>query len=279
VVARKARGRGTTKPVSTGKAVLDAAVRRLVEALHPERIYLFGSRARGDTHQDSDYDFLVVVPDESAAQRRALEGLAREALSGLAASKDVLVYTVGQFERNRPVVASMSATVEREGRLLYGPPPAPMEVLNPMEAAERRAALARTWLARASEDLEMARLATRAERPLLASAVYHCQQAFEKALKGFLAWHDQPLRKTHELQELVGLCAEIDPDFERLLEPAGVVSPYAFKFRYPSVDSEGVLLLEPSEPSRGETERGLALAEEAVQFVLGRLPQVSHPGS
>jgi predicted nucleotidyltransferase len=185
VVARKVRGRGATKRASTkGKGALDAAVRRLVKALHPERIYLFGSRARGDAHQDSDYDFLLVVPDEAAAQRRALEERAREALSGLAASKDVLVYTVGQFERNRPVVASVSATVEREGRLLYGPPPATMEVLKPMEAAERRAALARTWLARASEDLAMARLATRAERPLLASAVYHCQRAFEKALKG-----------------------------------------------------------------------------------------------
>jgi hypothetical protein len=81
------------------------------------------------------------------------------------------------------------------------------------------------------------------------------------------------------LKALVALCARVDPDFRRLLEPAGVVSPYAFKFRYPSVDSEGVPLLEPSEPSRGETERALALAEEAVQFVVGRLPQVSHPSS
>lgn len=253
------------------------AVHRLVEALHPERIYLFGSRARGDARQDSDYDFLVVVPDDVAGDRRALEQRARQALGGLDVAKDLLIYTVAQFERNRPVAASMSATVEREGRLLYGSPPPPMEVLNPMEAAERRAALARTWLARASEDLAMARLATGAERPLLASAVYHCQQAFEKSLKGFLAWQDQPLRKTHELEALVALCARIDPNFDRLIEPASIVSPYAFKFRYPSVDSEGLPLPEPSEPSREETDRALALAEEAVQLVLARLPDDARP--
>jgi HEPN domain-containing protein/predicted nucleotidyltransferase len=277
VVARRARGRAPGRLATAYEATLAEAVRRLVEAIQPERISLFGSRARGDAHQDSDYDFLVVVSDDAASDRRAVERRARQALSGLDLAKDLLIYTAAQFERNRPVAGSMSATVEREGRLLYGSPPAPMEVLNPTEAAERRAALARTWLAKASEDLAMARLATRAERPLLASAVYHCQQAFERALKGFLAWHDQPLRKTHELEELVQLCAQIDPDFRRLAGPARVVSPYVFRFRYPSLDSEGLPLPEPSEPSRDETARALALAEEAVQLVLARLPDATHP--
>jgi HEPN domain-containing protein/predicted nucleotidyltransferase len=277
VVARRARDRRPSGLAAADQATLAEAVRRLVYALHPERIYLFGSRARGDSGAESDYDFMVVVPDEAAADRRGLERAAYDALGELGVSKDVLIYTVGQFERNRPVAASMSATVERDGRLLYGLPPSPMEVLNPMEAAERRAVLARTWLASASEDLETARVTARPETALLSSAVYHCQQAFEKALKGFLAWHDQPLRKTHELKELVGLCAGIDPDFERLTEPAAVVSPYVFKFRYPSLDSEGVPIPKPSEPSREEAERALALADEAVRFVLSRLPEAARP--
>lgn len=36
-------------------------VRRLVTALKPERIYLFGSRARGEAGADSDRDLLVPV--------------------------------------------------------------------------------------------------------------------------------------------------------------------------------------------------------------------------
>lgn len=45
-------------------------VRRLVAAYQPERIYLFGSVARGDNGPDSDYDLLVIVPDEASPERR-----------------------------------------------------------------------------------------------------------------------------------------------------------------------------------------------------------------
>ena len=41
--------------------ILDEITRRLVETYRPERIYLFGSRARGTAGADSDYDLLVVV--------------------------------------------------------------------------------------------------------------------------------------------------------------------------------------------------------------------------
>lgn len=40
-------------------------VRRLADAYHPLQIYLFGSKARGPAGPDSDYDILVVVPDDA----------------------------------------------------------------------------------------------------------------------------------------------------------------------------------------------------------------------
>jgi len=49
---------------------LDVVVQRLVEAYQPERIYLFGSVARGDGHADSDYDLLIVVPNDAQPERR-----------------------------------------------------------------------------------------------------------------------------------------------------------------------------------------------------------------
>jgi predicted nucleotidyltransferase len=42
-------------------AVLAEIVRRLVAGFQPERIYLFGSHARGDAGPDSDYDLLMVL--------------------------------------------------------------------------------------------------------------------------------------------------------------------------------------------------------------------------
>ena len=54
-------------------------VRRLVEAYQPERIYLFGSKARDQANQDSDYDIMVVIPDSAPApQSFSVRGSSRD---------------------------------------------------------------------------------------------------------------------------------------------------------------------------------------------------------
>lgn len=99
--------------------VLAEGVRRLAEAYQPERIYLFGSKARGDAGPDSDYDLLVVVPDDAPPERRRSR-LAYEVLWETGTSADVLVWEKTSFERRLHVVASLPATVMREGKLVYG---------------------------------------------------------------------------------------------------------------------------------------------------------------
>jgi uncharacterized protein len=98
---------------------LAEVVRRLVEAYRPERIYLFGSKARGEAGPDSDYDLMVVVPDNAPAERRRSR-LAYEVLRGTGAAADVLVCTRSYFEPRRSLKASLPGTVLREGRLLHG---------------------------------------------------------------------------------------------------------------------------------------------------------------
>lgn len=99
-------------------AALEEIVDRLVRALAPERVYLFGSRARGDAKADSDFDFLIVVAD-SDLPGHARDRLALRALRGLGVPVDVIVLTRAELDRKRGVVCSLPATVEREGRLLY----------------------------------------------------------------------------------------------------------------------------------------------------------------
>lgn len=100
------------------RALLTEMVRRLVAELQPERIYLFGSRARGDARPDSDYDLLIVVPaSDLLPHRRDL--VAFRALCGVGAAKDVIVLTHDEFEARRPVPSSLPSTVLREGKLLY----------------------------------------------------------------------------------------------------------------------------------------------------------------
>lgn len=99
--------------------ILTEVVRRLVEAYQPERIYLFGSVARGDAGPDSDYDIMVVAPD-GASPGRLRSRLAYKALRGTGVAADVVVWGKSGFDRRARVVSSLPAAVCREGRLLYG---------------------------------------------------------------------------------------------------------------------------------------------------------------
>lgn len=98
---------------------LTEIVRRLKDAFQPERIYLFGSKARGDTGPDSDYDLLIVVPDEASPERKRSR-LAYQALRGTCTAADVLVWTKEAFDSRLHLPASLPAIVVREGKLLYG---------------------------------------------------------------------------------------------------------------------------------------------------------------
>jgi len=97
---------------------LAEVVRRLVAAYEPLRIYLFGSVARGEAGPDSDYDLMLIVSDDAPPERRRSR-LAYEALRGTGIAADVLVSTRSRFERRTHVVASLPATVLREGKLLH----------------------------------------------------------------------------------------------------------------------------------------------------------------
>jgi len=97
---------------------LACILERLIDAYQPERIYLFGSKARGDAGPDSDFDLLVVVPDTAPDELRGSR-LAYERLWGTGTAADVLVWTQGRFDSRLHLRASLPATILREGKLLY----------------------------------------------------------------------------------------------------------------------------------------------------------------
>ncbi len=99
-------------------SVLAEIVHRLVDAYQPRRVYLFGSKARGDAGPDSDYDLLIVVADDAPADRRR-SWLGYERLWGTPAATDVVVCTQDYFDSRQSVVNSIPAAVRQEGKLLY----------------------------------------------------------------------------------------------------------------------------------------------------------------
>ncbi len=107
-----------TRPI-TRDAAISEITRRLIDVCQPLRIYLFGSVARGDDGPDSDLDFLVVVPDNAPDDIFHTGKLVR-ALWGIPCAADVIPWRQTDFDgRATFVVASLPATVIREGRLLY----------------------------------------------------------------------------------------------------------------------------------------------------------------
>jgi len=99
--------------------VLDEIVQRLVKAYEPERVYLFGSKARGEEGPDSDYDLMVVVPDHAPPERQRSR-LAYQVLRGTGIAADVLVWTRQAFDERLHLKASLPYAIVSEGRLLYG---------------------------------------------------------------------------------------------------------------------------------------------------------------
>ena len=100
-------------------ALLDAITQRLVAALQPEQIILFGSYAYGEPNADSDIDLLVIVSQsDEPGYRRAR--VAYKALRGLGIPKDILVMTRAEVERKMNVASSLVCEALRQGKVLYG---------------------------------------------------------------------------------------------------------------------------------------------------------------
>ncbi len=95
--------------------VLEEMTGRIVARFAPRMIVLFGSRARGNYSEDSDYDFVVVV-DECQDRRRAAVEI-RSELADIMAGKDIVVVTPSEIEA--PAKPTILREALRDGQVVY----------------------------------------------------------------------------------------------------------------------------------------------------------------
>ena len=114
------------------------------------------------------------------------------------------------------------------------------------------------WLYKANNDLKSALKLLEGDDPIMDTAIYHTQQCAEKALKGYLAFKREPLKKTHDIELLVEICSAIDNDFEKLYDYSENLTPYATAFRYPDIYLE---------PDYDEVHEAIGMAREILGFV------------
>lgn len=224
---------------AASKEWVDETVEALVREFRPLKIFLFGSRARGDGRDASDIDLLVVL-ERIADKRETLDAL-RRAVPRMPISVDVFAADPAELARTGDSVGSFVYPVLREGEVVYGVDDRDEHV----------------WLRYAAEDLDAAERMVEGRGWAPRIACFHAQQAAEKALKAVLVHAGIPLQYTHNLELLRDLVPEglrtagVEGDLDRLSKRAVVP-------RYPGQDADAT-----AEEAREEVTLARAVVDAA----------------
>ena len=97
--------------------ILDEIVKRIIEIVHPRKIILFGSAARGEMGQNSDFDLLVIVPS-GMHRRRTAQKIYRN-LIGVGFASDIIVITEDDIKQFKDNIGMVIRPALEEGRVLY----------------------------------------------------------------------------------------------------------------------------------------------------------------
>jgi predicted nucleotidyltransferase len=100
---------------------LEDLVGKIVQRADPVEVWLFGSRARGDHHNDSDYDLLILVDDWWPDEKVNLVEAFR-LVEDRTVPVDAVMLRRGRFEERKKLIGTLSHEIACEGKLLYARP-------------------------------------------------------------------------------------------------------------------------------------------------------------
>lgn len=122
-------------------------------------------------------------------------------------------------------------------------------------------AIAKEWFEIANLDLASA-IYLQDMHPVPVEIIcYHCQQAAEKYLKGFLAFIGCEIKKTHDLVLLNNLCQKANKDFKAIAEDCLLLTDYGVNIRYPY----------PLDLNESDVSLALGNAENIKNFIEGKI--------
>jgi predicted nucleotidyltransferase len=95
-------------------ALVESVVSKIAEAIQPEKIILFGSRAKGKGRPDSDIDLLIIK--EAKQSKRELKLRIRRLFPRQNFSMDLFVLTPEEFQRQKSIANTIARAAMREGK-------------------------------------------------------------------------------------------------------------------------------------------------------------------
>jgi len=125
--------------------------------------------------------------------------------------------------------------------------------------------LPKDWYRSGDEDIISAKILLKESGPNRIIC-FHCQQAAEKYLKGFLLLYKGEYPKSHDLLEITTLCQEIKPDFASIKELGAILNPYYMESRYFATTSDAY--------SKEDSEKAIEKTNSIIKFVKDRSPKV-----
>jgi HEPN domain-containing protein/predicted nucleotidyltransferase len=257
---------------SAAEDFLAGVTETIANRLRPSRVILFGSRARGDAHADSDFDLLVEM--ETALSRTARVAAVYAAFDERPPNLDVLVLTPSEYEQQRDDVGTTAYAIHREGRILYaatGIGPEPQEHVRVRERRRGAPASLRWWLRRAENDLRAMEQLLMARDAVPDAVCFHANQAVEKLLKSTLIAVHQPPPRTHDLMHLLGRCPLSVREDAAAAAACGVLSQIWPLARYPA-HMASIELMEPSVEQAHAAATAARAVRDAVLTLLSQLP-------
>lgn len=174
----------------------------LADRVRPELVLLFGSRAHGTEHDDSDYDLMIVVRDPSSVE--SARASACEALRAMQFSVDVIARSVDEYRRYQSDPGYLDYMIAREGVVLYSSGAVSQIVHQRVRKEPSDQGGLAMWLTRASSDMRIAERDLGSADPSIDAICFHSHAAVEKWLKALIVLHAHSFPpKTHDLMSLL----------------------------------------------------------------------------
>lgn len=98
---------------------LESIKQAILDTVNVNEIYLFGSRAYGTPHEDSDFDIYVVIPDDSIRPIEAMQKIGSAISQKNIRAVDILVGKESIFNQ-RKQLPTIERIVFRDGVKLFG---------------------------------------------------------------------------------------------------------------------------------------------------------------